>query len=223
MYQLWLPTTIRKSKGEIMPKVDTREPSDITTPLIRAGWTPEALPSGDFELQDVVGEIVLIERKTVSQLLTDLQSGQLQRQCRVLVESSSFPILLLEGHWQQQNGHLLDTRYTWEQVWNALQTLQDLGCRLQITTSIQHSIQRLFELAEYYSKEFHASIARSPSGDVYVACLSLIHGISAAKALELKALFPDLASIANADQKAISQVPGIGSKLANRIYEFWRK
>ena len=63
-----------------MSKVDTREPTEITTPLIRAGWTPVALQYGDFELQDIAGEAVLIERKTVAQLLTDLQSGQLQRQ-----------------------------------------------------------------------------------------------------------------------------------------------
>lgn len=208
-----------------MPKVDTREPNDITTPLVRAGWTPEALQCGDFEFQDVAGEAVLVERKTVAQLLTDLQSGQLQRQCRNLVEASTFPILLIEGHWAQEGGYLYGEkreRFTWEQVWNALQTLQDLGCRLQITTSLAHTVERIFELREYYSKEFHASIARSPSGDPYIGVLSQVYGISTAKAKEIKLKFPSLNLVAAADLKEIAEVRGLGQKLAKRLYEFWR-
>lgn len=208
-----------------MSKVDTREPANITTPLIRAGWTPMALTYGDYELQDIAGEVVLIERKTIAQLLTDLTTGQLQRQCRNLVEASTFPILLLEGHWAQEGGYLYGEkreRFTWEQVWNALQTLQDLGCRVQLTTSLQHTIQRLFELEEYYSKEFHASIARSPSGDPYIACLSLVYGINQAKAKDIKAKFPTLIEVAAASEQELALVWGVGSKLARRLYEFWR-
>lgn len=209
-----------------MPKVDTREPTDITTPLVRAGWTPGALQYGDFELQDIVGEAVLIERKTVAQLLTDLQSGQLQRQCRNLVEASTFPILLIEGHWAQEGGYLYGEkreRFTWEQVWNQLQTLQDLGCRLQITTSLAHTVERLFELAEYYKGEFHASIARHPSGDPYIGVLSQVYGISTAKAKGVKAKFPSLQLVANAELKELSEVSGVGQKLAKRLYDFWRQ
>lgn len=208
-----------------MAKVDTREPADITTPLVRAGWSPVALPYGDFELTDISGEVVLIERKTVAQLLTDLQSGQLQRQCRCLIEASTFPVLLIEGHWAQENGYLYGEKrekFTWEQVWNQLQTLQDLGCRLQITTSLQHTVERLFQLQEYYSKEFHASIARSPSGDPRIAALSLIYGVSVAKAKSVLANYPKLFDVINASEGGLAECAGIGSKLAKRIYEFWR-
>lgn len=208
-----------------MSKVDTREPAELTTPLIRAGWTPVALPCGDYELQDVAGEVILIERKTVAQLLTDLSTGQLQRQSRNLVEASTFPVLLIEGHWAQESGYLYGEKrekFTWEQVWNQLQTIQDLGCRLQITTSLEHTIQRLFELEEYYSKEFHASIARSPSGDPYITCLSLVYGISQAKAKAIKATFPTLIDVAGASEQELALVSGVGSKLARRLYEFWR-
>lgn len=208
-----------------MPKCDTREPNDITTPLIRAGWTPVALSCGDFELADVSGEVVLIERKTVAQLLTDLQSGQLQRQSRMLIEASTFPILLIEGHWAQEGGYLYGEKrekFTWEQVWNALQTLQDLGCRLQITTSISHTVLRLFELQEYYGKEFHASIARHPSGNPMIGVLSQIYGVSGAKARSVLTDFTRLVDIANASEEDLSECAGIGGKLAKRIFEFWR-
>lgn len=208
-----------------MPRVDTREPVDIATPLIRAGWSPKALLHGDYEIQDVAGEVVLIERKTVSQLLTDMSSGQLQCQCRGLVEASTFPVLLVEGHWAQEGGYLYSEkreRFTWEQVWNTLQTLQDLGCRLQITTSPAHTVERLFQIEKYYSKEFHASIARSPSGDSRISALSLVHGLSVAKAKSVLGKLPQLVDIANADEKMLAECNGIGTKLAKRLYEFWR-
>lgn len=204
-------------------KVDTREPEIIKTHLRRAGWELQTLPYGDYELRDSAGEPILIERKTVVQLLADLATSTLHRQVRALTEATSFPILLIEGHWQQSGGQLLNSRYTWQQVWNALQSLQDLGCRLQITTGLEHTIQRLFELEEYYAKEFHASITRFPSGDSYLSCLGLVYGISTSKAKEIKARFPALVDVVAASEQELALVPGIGSKLARRIYQFWRE
>lgn len=205
-----------------MSKCDTREPKTITTPLVRAGWQLQALPYGDYELVDSVNEPILIERKTVVQLLADLATGQLHRQARALTEATNFPILLIEGHWQQSGGKLLNSRFTWQQVWNALASLQDLGCRLQITTGLEHTIQRLFELEEYYAKEFHASISRSPSGDSYLSCLGLVHGISTSKAKAIKEQYPVLVDVVSANEEELALVSGIGSKLARRLYEFWR-
>lgn len=205
-----------------MLRVDSREPEEISAPFVRAGWNREALDCGDFEFPDVSGEVVVIERKSIKQLLTDLGSGQLQKQCRKLVEASSFPILLCEGRWIQNNGYLLDTRWTWQATWDALQTLQDLGVRLQLTTSLEHTIERVFQLQRYYSKEFHASIARHPSGDPYITVVSHIYGISEVKAKWIKQPFPHLNLLASATLEDIESVPNIGPKLARRIYDFWR-
>lgn len=208
-----------------MPKVDTRQPKEMITPFVRAGWIPAALQYGDYEILDVAGEAVLIEDKPIGKLLSDMTSGVLQRQCRAMVENSTFPILLIRGHWAQEGGYLYGEkreRFTWEQVWNQLQTLQDIGIRLQIVTSMSHAIERIFELQEYYSHEFHASIARHPSGDPYITALSLVYGISATKAKEIKLKFPYLQLVANADLGELAEVFGIGAKLAKRLYEFWR-
>lgn len=207
-----------------MPKVDTRQPKEMITPFVRAGWSLEALPYGDYEISDITGEVVLIEDKPVLKLLQDMASGVLQRQCRGLVESSTFPILLIRGQlYQDSEGRLLDSRYTSEQLWNQLQTLQDIGIRLQIVPSMNRAIERIFELKEYYSKEFHASIARSPSGDPYITALSLVYGVSSAKSKSLKATLPSLKAIANADVETIVSCKGIGLKLGRRIRDFFDK
>jgi len=161
--------------------VDSREPPEIKTPFVRAGWLEQALPSGDFCFYDSVGEAVLVERKTTSQLITDLKSGQLQRQARVLAEATIFPILLVEGQWLINSDDILfNTRVTRLQVWNTLHSLQNIGLRIERSTGIDGktgSIERIFELEKYYGKEFHSSISRHPSGDTRLACLSLVHAI----------------------------------------------
>ena len=97
------------------PIVDTREPPELKDVLARLGWEQSALDAGDYQIYDSVNEPVLIERKTLSQLLADMD-GQLQKQCRRLVEASEFPILLIEGHWNLADGYLLGTRFTWGMV-----------------------------------------------------------------------------------------------------------
>jgi len=135
-----------------------------------------------------------------------------------------FPILILEGHWTQIDGYLLNTRFTWEQAWNALQSLQDIGCRLQLTTSLTHTIKRVFELVDYYAKEYHYSVSRHPSGDMRIATLSLIHGVGQEIAKKVLACYPTLEAVANASASELeNSCAGIGAKLSERIYAFFRR
>ena len=211
------------STNKLKPIIDTREPEELRQVFRRAGWSEQALPSGDFCFYDSVGEAILVERKTVKQFLTDMTSGQLQRQARVLVEATAFPILLIEGHWTQNQGYLADSRHTWAQAWNQLQTLQDIGCRLQLTSSLDHTIERVFQLEEYYSKEFHSSISRHPSGDTRLACLSLVYGIGQNTGKAILDVLPSLAQVSKASVEELIAVDGVGPKLAQRIYQFWRQ
>lgn len=206
-----------------MSRADTREPRARTEPLRRAGWEIIALKYGDYDGYDAVGKLWAIEQKTLSKLLADMANGTLIRQCRSLVEHCDFPILMIEGHWiQDTNGYLIGTNYTWEQAWNELQTIQDMGCRLQLTTSINHTVERLFELEAYYKKEKHDSALRQISGDPYVVVLSLIDGINTEKARVLEATYPTLASIAVTSPGQLQGVKGIGEVLAKRIWHFFR-
>jgi len=192
-------------------------------PLRRAGWEVTALKYGDYDGHDAVGKLWSVEHKTLDKLLGDMATGTLIRQCRGLVEHSDFPILMVEGHWiQDADGRLLGSRITWEQAWNQLQTIQDMGCRLQLTTSINHAVERLFQLELYYSKESHPSALRGVSGNPYIVVLSQISGISEGKAKALEDTYPTLQQVANLSPELLTDVRGIGEVLANRIWEFFR-
>ena len=130
---------------------------------------------------------------------------------------------MVEGHWiRNADGTLYDSGYTWEQAWNQLQTLQDMGCRLQLTTSIPHTVDRLFQLEAYYKEEKHDSAFRMVSGNPYIVALSLIDGINEGKAKEFELMFPTLQSITLASMEDLQQVKGIGEALAKRVWLFFR-
>lgn len=202
--------------------IDTREAPERRVPLERGGFMPRALSYGDVQFPAQGGGTVLVENKKVVQLLEDMSSGQLVRQIRGLVENADWPLLLVEGPWRQQGGKLLDHNYSWEQAWNQMQTLQDMGCRLQLSTSPEHTVQRIFELADYYAKDFHPSALRRPAGDLRAAALSLIPGIGAKYASTLMEHFGSLGALAQATQEQLEAVDGVGPVLARRVLNFWK-
>ena len=202
--------------------VDNREPGERKAALVRAGFIPVTLESGDVAFPEAGGSTVLIEHKTVSLLLANMADGVMTRQARRLCEATPFPILLIEGAWQHSNGSLLGSGYTWEQVWNYLQTLQDWGLRLQLSTGPQHTLERIFSLAEYYAQEIHHSAERHPSGDLWVTALSLVYGIERKKSEALLEAFGTLEAIVDATPTQLTDAKGIGPILAQRIHSFWR-
>ena len=206
-----------------MSRADTREPKTRRDPLIRAGWELATLKYGDYDGHDAIGKTWVVEQKPVQKMLQDMRTGVLQRQCRGIIEHSDFPILMVEGHWiRNPDGTLYNSGYTWDQAWDQLETLQDMGCRLQLTTSIAHTVERLFQLEAYYKKEKHDSALRMVAGSPYIVALSLIDGINEGKAKELEVMFPTLQSITIASLEDLETVKGIGEALAKRVWLFFR-
>ena len=206
--------------------VDTREQSRIA-PLVRAGFKSRHLDCADVTFPEAGGDTVGIEHKTVGLLVADMMTGQLTRQCRQVVETYRYPVLMVEGHWARdpKTGELVGRegrRCTWEALWNELQSLQDTGLRLQLTTSPEHTITRILELAEYYGKGWHPSVQRQVAGDARIAVLSLITGMGTKRSQTLLDTFLSLAAIANASLEDIMAVDGFGPIQAKRIYEFWK-
>jgi len=204
-----------------MKKVDTRQAKSYIQPFVNAGWTLTTLHYGDYEFEDSTGQLCLIEDKPVSKMLQDLSSGVLSRQIRGIVDNSVFPILFIRGSWLiDANGFLLGTHYTWTQVWNEMQTWQDMGVRIQLASE-DNAVQRIMEIASYYEKGFHQSAMREMSGSSKSYVLSLIKGLGKAKIAQILEKFSCLLDIANADKNSLL-VPGIGPKLAKNIWDFWR-
>ena len=201
--------------------VDSREPEELRQALLQAGFLQKQLEYGDIQFSTSSDETVLIERKTIKQLLQDMD-GQLQKQCLGMARNSLYPILMIEGQWIRTNrGTLLDTEMTWNQIWNQLQTLQDLGMRIQPTTGIQHSIQRILQLRTYYAKDSHTSVHRKVAESSGITVLSCIKGVDVARAKSLMEHFGNFQRLANANLEELQEVNGIGPVMAERIYNFW--
>ena len=206
--------------------VDTREQSRIP-PLVQAGFKLQKLDAGDIAFPEMGGETVGIEHKTTARLVSDMVSGVLTRQARRVCELYKYPILMVEGHWTRdpKTGLLTGTgghTVSWEAMWNELESLQDLGMRLQLATSPKHTISRILDLAEYYAKGYHASVQREVSGNVSLAILNHIYGIGVEKAKVLLLNFNTLEGIVGASLDDIMSVDGFGPVQAKRIYDFWR-
>jgi len=204
--------------------VDTREPEVLYEPLVLAGWQRHKLAHGDYELGCGFSPNPIVERKSLKNLLNDLATGTLMRQIRELTEATPYPILLIEGNFYIRDGvHLLDSNYTWEQVWNELETLQDMGARIQLTYGISHTIQRLISLVRYYRKNLHESALRQLAGDYRVTCLSLINGVGVEKAKAIMNYYPSIAAVANSTPEELAKINGIGESLANRICKWFQQ
>lgn len=195
-------------------------------PLQIAGFIPKHLFSGDVQSPVFGDKVLLIENKRVYQLLEDMKTGQLMKQMRKLVDSCDYPMLILEGSWMHNGApdYILNAfPYSWTQAWNELQTIQDMGVRLQITTGEKHTIARIIEICEYYSKPEHPSALREVAGDKHIAALDLIEGVGTKMAIKLLAYFGSLSSIARAPTASLQDVGDVGPKLARKIYEFFHE
>lgn len=206
-----------------IPICDSREPPEIWIPFVtQHGWKREALPCGDFLFLDAQDEPVIIERKTVPDLIQSMVNGRLSVQAGKCIEASKFPILLVEGAWSQRDGKLLGTEMTWEQIWNYLQSLQDMGMRLQVTTSLAHTLERVHELRAFYLKGYHLSSQRSRSENPHIAALMQTPGVGYKKAKQLheagiKLHLDEDITVA----VALKELPGIGMDSAERWLKFW--
>lgn len=174
---------------------DSREPDELIDLL---GATRLTMPVGDYRLFAYGDKTVLIERKTASDFLNSISDGRLQTQLRSLVQESAYPILLLEGQfYPSQDGMVSidnrDTKWRYDSVMNFIMTLQLSGVYVVNTVSMQATVQAIVSLEEYFKKKDHTALNRHP----------------------ILSIFPD-----DPNEQRIqfmSQIPGIGRKLATQI------
>jgi ERCC4-type nuclease len=214
-----------QTKEVEMKFVDSNEPRQMRELLIANGWQQERLNSGDYSFFSATGQSIGIERKTVSDLISSLQ-GRLPNQFFNLIEDYEIPILLIEGHWGRQIGHIAQSgqiyNVTWEQVWNFVRTWQDRNITIELTTDTIHTLERLDQLYRYYHKPYHSGgIDRNTTGDSRIIALQC-QGIGASTAQALLKEFGNLQNIANADYIEMAQA-GIGMKKAMAVYNHFRK
>lgn len=113
-----------------MPAVDSREPSEYRGPISEAlGVTPQQLVTGDYIIEDSVGEELCIERKTISDFVGSMGNHRLFDQANRMVRDFPFRAYLIEGGYTvDDRGYmLLHGRKT---LWKS-RSLQNMLFRLQ--------------------------------------------------------------------------------------------
>jgi ERCC4-type nuclease len=133
--------------------IDNREPSHIQN--LKFGGVPSIkmlLECGDLWASTDDGEMLIIERKTPSDLLGSIKDGRLFNQAAAMRQQSKWAYLMITGALQHTlDGHIVtDNRTTgwkFDDVQGALMTVQEMGVSLVVCQSDQHYEDAIVRLA----------------------------------------------------------------------------
>lgn len=199
--------------------VDSNEPESIRTKLLEYGWTQGRLSTGDYFMHSGDFKKVGIERKSVLDLMSSLGdrlAGQLAR----MLDYYDVSVLMIEGSLRNINGQMYTARgieqWTWDAVWNFLQTWQMRGVSLQLTADEGQTVHRIVNLFAYYQKPSHTGgYTRRQVGDARV--LAFPNGVGEKTAMAILKQFGSLRAVANAKISELVECDGVGPKRAESI------
>jgi Fanconi anemia group M protein len=202
--------------------VDDRETSSKVVESLHAlgaSISIQRLPVGDY----AIGDRIIVERKTTRDFADTLVNRDLLGQVRSLGTSCIRPVLIIEGDglYQERNIHPNAIR-------GALSAIAiDLGVTLLTTNDEADTAAMLLVIAR---REFEERGERTPSirkpyhshMEQQESIIGAFPEIGLKNARLLLDHFGSVQGIVNADEKALSEVPGIGEKRAKKIYELSR-
>lgn len=182
--------------------IDVHEPIAILDELSKLGSKGQKLPlkTGDYYFFSHDAKKVLIERKTVTDLLNSLKDGSLQNQVERLVLESDYPFLLIEGYWTSTRDNFIKhtagtSGWDWVKVQMYLTTIQLSGVYILYTTNHKTTAATVLGLYKYFQKKEHTSLSRA----------------------RVLSIFPK--DINARRVKFLSVIPGIGPEIAKRILD----
>lgn len=209
-----------KKTSELKIIVDHREyRSNVVKNLAIKGVSvePQQLDTGDYVLSSRIG----VERKNVDDFLDSLINGKLFKQISQLRDAYSRPVLILEGE------NLLTKRnINHNAIFGSLASISvDFGIPVLMTKDEMETADLLNVIAKREQKEDKKSVAIR--GEKTQMSLKerqqfLIEGlpnVSAVIARRLLNHFGSIKDIANASEKELMKVPGIGKGIATEIIQ----
>jgi ERCC4-type nuclease len=146
-------TKVGTANHPLAIQVDTREPLWVQVLPFSADAHAAPLPAGDILGFCSDGVPVLIERKTVPDLLGSIADGRLLTQVAGMLKTTPWCYLLITGTAVPgRNGQVIhdgphDTAFTWASLQGALLTVQELGCGVVWATGdedVVYVCERLF-------------------------------------------------------------------------------
>lgn len=203
----------------ITVRADYRErPSGVPALLSQLGVKVafEALPAGDY----VMGNDIVVERKTATDFVQSLVAGRLFAQCVALCRSGYRPFLMVEGD-VHHSGHDIST--------NAI-----IGALISVMTAWQVSVlyvpdaeasaQAINILARQMQPQYAPlrKIGLKPKRlqGKKLAMLQTMPHVGPKTAQTLLQKLGNLKNVLNADIQQLMSVEGVGRKTATGIVEF---
>jgi DNA excision repair protein ERCC-4 len=190
--------------------------SGIAAELMRLGVDVEErrLEAGDY----LLGDVALIERKSVPDLHQSVSRGHFWAQVGKLRRATRWPYLLIEGR------SLYDGCLSAEAVRGLVIAVCDLGvtvCRSEDVRDSAAWIRRIAARRDAAPARDRPVYAQRPKRRVHDSpseqALSAARGVSVATARDLLARFGTLLNVLSASQAELESVPGVGPEKATGI------
>lgn len=218
------PTALKHPlPSPVVLHVDHREPASIITALRRVpnlDVVRTELPVGDYVVQ---GRII-IERKSADDFDASIGDGatRLMGQAEAMAATGLHRILLVEG------GPYAKRHYVLNRLASTLSYLQNIhGIHVTPTMNMRHSVYMIVQAIKHHMFGMFSD-ARTPdpidkrevASDPSVLArflLGHLNGVSEERVRALVNHFGSLRAIANAGEKELREVKGIGPKVAGHI------
>lgn len=193
--------------------IDSREPDDVRG--LRFGQAPttvQALPCGDAMIA-TENAMLLVERKTLSDLLGSIADGRLLTQAAEMGKASQWCYLVVVGMPQVIGGKMVMaghmTEWQWQSVQGALLTVQELGVEVVWCENYHDTLEWLAgrNRGPVRTERKRDAIMASPGELVLMA----LPGVSEVRAAALMQHCGNAATaLAYLTQDSDHKVPGVG-------------
>lgn len=174
-------------------------------------FSKNKLDVGDF----VINSILIIERKSVDDLIASIYDGRYKEQKERLKQSSEYVLYIIEG---VSNEPLIKSSILSILLRDKISVVQ--------TNSVKETVEMLNLLQQKMNNNFLNSnnyvvqIPKTKTKDVYIQQLCCIPGINEKIALNIKNSYPNMKALMNEnDSKNFLKIPKIGPKLQSKIVE----
>jgi ERCC4-type nuclease len=199
--------------------VDSNEPESIRLKLVELGWTQGRLATGDYFMHTSDFKRVGVERKAVQDLMASL-GDRLAKQLTAMLDYYDYSVLMIEGSLKNINGQMFTARglehWSWDAVWNFLQTWQMRGVTIQLSADEGQTVHRVANLFAYFQQPVHTGgYTHRQVGDARI--LAFPSGVGEKTALSILGKFGSLRAVANAKIDELLQCEGVGPKRAEAI------
>jgi len=196
----------------------------------------------DFKLFTNSGSVGIERKKVPGDLLSSITDGRLTREVQAMREETQFQIVLLHDAMPYHKDGTVNMRgnkgsnWTKKGVRNLLRTLEYVeGVYIEQADDDEELVQVVIELQEYFDmlKSKHLSFKFRPGlqsswlmplrQEKVMYFYQGLPSISAVRAKSLASKFPSPLQLYQASTEDIQQIPGFGSRLADKIYNFLRE